>query len=57
MKFNTLTVNKSEDLIFGFAPNPVTNRRGLNIGGGIVYPESNFTLHQCQLIILRFRIL
>lgn len=44
MKFKTLAVKKSEDLIFGFAPKPVTTRRGLIIGGGIVYPELNFTL-------------
>src|ERR1035437_6533479 len=44
MKYNTLTIKKSEDLIFGYAPKPVTTRRGLIIGGGIVYPELNFTL-------------
>ena len=44
MKFNTLTIKNSEDLIFGYAPKPVTTRRGLIIGGGIVYPELNFTL-------------
>lgn len=44
MKFNTLAITKSEDLVFGYAPKPVTTRRGLIIGGGIVYPELNFTL-------------
>jgi len=44
MKFNTLAIKNSEDLIFGYAPKPVTTRRGLIIGGGIVYPELNFTL-------------
>jgi methanol--5-hydroxybenzimidazolylcobamide Co-methyltransferase len=44
MKFNDLVIKNSEDLIFGYAPNPVTTRRGLIIGGGIVYPELNFTL-------------
>ena len=44
MKYNTLTFKNSEDLIFGYAPKPVTTRRGLIIGGGIVYPELNFTL-------------
>jgi methanol--5-hydroxybenzimidazolylcobamide Co-methyltransferase len=44
MKFNTLAIKNSEDLIFGYAPEPVTTRRGLIIGGGIVYPELNFTL-------------
>ena len=30
--------------MFGKAPNPVKTRRGLNIGGGQVYSELNFTL-------------
>ena len=44
MKYNELTINNPADLIFGTAPNPVITRRGLNIGGGKVYPELNFTL-------------
>ncbi|MDR3628423.1 MAG: methyltransferase MtaB domain-containing protein [Ignavibacteriaceae bacterium] len=44
MRFNTLSIKKSNDLIFGYSPKPVTTRRGLIIGGGIVYPELNFTL-------------
>ncbi len=44
MKFKKLAVKNSADLIFGYAPKPVTTRRGLVIGGGIVYPELNFTL-------------
>jgi methanol--5-hydroxybenzimidazolylcobamide Co-methyltransferase len=34
----------SSELIFGTAPNAVTTRSGMVIGGGIVYPELNFTL-------------
>lgn len=44
MKFNSLAISNTQDLIFGTAPKPVTTRRGLVIGGGLVYPELNFTL-------------
>jgi methanol--5-hydroxybenzimidazolylcobamide Co-methyltransferase len=44
MKYKSLVINNPEDLMFGIAPNPVKTRRGLNIGGGQVYAELNFTL-------------
>ena len=44
MKFSHLTISDPADLIFGTAPNPVKTSRGLVIGGGLVYPELNFTL-------------
>jgi methanol---5-hydroxybenzimidazolylcobamide Co-methyltransferase len=44
MKFHELIINDPNDLLFGVAPNPVRTRRGLIIGGGMVYPELNFTL-------------
>jgi methanol---5-hydroxybenzimidazolylcobamide Co-methyltransferase len=44
MKFTELSISNPVDLIFGTAPNPVLTRRGLLIGGGMVYPELNFTL-------------
>lgn len=44
MKYNKLVIEKPEDLMFGIAPNPVRTRRGLEIGGGNVYAELNFTL-------------
>jgi len=44
MKFSKLTIQNSEELLFGTAPHPVRTRRGLVIGGGRVYPELNFTL-------------
>ena len=44
MKYKILTIKKPQDLIFGHAPNPVKTPRGLIIGGGLVYPELNFTL-------------
>jgi len=43
-KFSALAINNPADLRFGVAPNPLRTRRGMNIGGGIVYPELNFTL-------------
>lgn len=44
MKYNKLEIETAEQLVFGTAPHPVTTRRGLVIGGGMVYPELNFTL-------------
>ncbi len=42
--FDHLAIDRSEDLIFGRAPRPLTLKNGLVIGGGAVYPELNFTL-------------
>jgi methanol--5-hydroxybenzimidazolylcobamide Co-methyltransferase len=44
MKYKSLVITDPEDLMFGIAPNPVKTRRGLEIGGGQVYAELNFTL-------------
>lgn len=44
MKFKKLAVSNPDDLIFGHAPHPVTSGRGLVFGGGVVYPEVNFTV-------------
>lgn len=44
MKYKKLAITDSEELVFGKALYPVTTRRGLVIGGGLVYPELNFTL-------------
>ncbi len=44
MKYKSLIISNPEDLMFGKAPNPVKTRRGLDIGGGQVYSELNFTL-------------
>lgn len=49
MKFKKLAIDNEKDLIFGHAPNPVRTRRGLEIGGGIVYPELNFTLPEMKI--------
>lgn len=44
MKYNKLEIETADKLVFGTAPYPVTTSRGLVIGGGMVYPELNFTL-------------
>jgi methanol--5-hydroxybenzimidazolylcobamide Co-methyltransferase len=44
MKYKKLEIESADDLVFGSAPHPVTTGRGLVIGGGMVYPELNFTL-------------
>lgn len=44
MKYKSLITTNPEDLMFGIAPNSVRTRRGLEIGGGQVYAELNFTL-------------
>lgn len=43
-EFSTLAITDPADLCYGRAPKPLTTRRGLCIGGGLVYPELNFTL-------------
>jgi methanol--5-hydroxybenzimidazolylcobamide Co-methyltransferase len=42
--YSTLAISSERDLSFGIAPAPVTCGFGLEIGGGKVYPELNFTL-------------
>jgi methanol--5-hydroxybenzimidazolylcobamide Co-methyltransferase len=44
MNYTSLTIEKSSDLIFGTAPHPVQCGNELTIGGGLIYPEINFTL-------------
>jgi methanol--5-hydroxybenzimidazolylcobamide Co-methyltransferase len=41
---NQLAITDPDDLVFGRCPHPLTTRHGLEIGGGTVYPELNFTL-------------
>lgn len=42
--FSQLAIEHERALVFGTAPKPVTTRSGMVIGGGLVYPELNFTL-------------
>jgi methanol---5-hydroxybenzimidazolylcobamide Co-methyltransferase len=44
IKYDRLAINNSADLRFGVSPTPLVTRQGLTIGGGMVYPELNFTL-------------
>lgn len=50
MKFKELKIKKAEELVFGSAPEPVKTMRGLEIGGGKVYPELNFTVPEGTVI-------
>jgi len=43
-KFKSVKISNVDALCFGVAPFPVKTRHGLSIGGGVVYPELNFTL-------------
>ncbi len=43
-RFNKVSYNNVDDLVFGKALRPVALRSGMVIGGGTVYPEINFTL-------------
>jgi methanol--5-hydroxybenzimidazolylcobamide Co-methyltransferase len=44
MKYRRLAIANSDDLLCGNAPKPLVTRQGLRLGGGLVYPELNFTL-------------
>ncbi len=44
MLYKNLVITNPKQLMFGLAPNPVKTLRGLEIGGGQVYSELNFTL-------------
>ena len=48
--YDTLAITDPQELRFGTAPNPLTTRRGMVIGGGqVVYPEINFTLPTIEI--------
>jgi methanol--5-hydroxybenzimidazolylcobamide Co-methyltransferase len=42
--FKHLSISRLDDFVFGRAPRPVTSRRDVVIGNGVVIPEVNFTL-------------
>lgn len=44
MKFTKLAYENVNDFIYGVSQKPVICRNGLEIGGGKIYPELNFTL-------------
>ncbi|MEZ6192018.1 MAG: methyltransferase MtaB domain-containing protein [Phycisphaerales bacterium] len=47
--YDTLAITHPDDLRFGVAPKPLTTRRGMVLGGGLVYPEINFTLPNIEI--------
>ncbi|HET6383543.1 MAG TPA: methyltransferase MtaB domain-containing protein [Armatimonadota bacterium] len=47
--YSHLAITRLDDFIYGKAPYPVTTRSGLVLGGGIVYPEINFTLPRMEI--------
>jgi methanol--5-hydroxybenzimidazolylcobamide Co-methyltransferase len=44
MRYRQLAIPEKDGLLFGHAPHPLKTRAGMTIGGGLVYPEINFTL-------------
>ena len=42
--FTKLAYDTCDDLIYSRAKHPVTLKNGMSVGGGILYPEVNFTL-------------
>lgn len=43
-RYSHLAIADPAELRFGVCPHPLTTRHGLTLGGGVVYPELNFTL-------------
>lgn len=48
-RYTGLAIPQAADLRFGVAPKPLTTRQGLTLGGGVVYPELNFTLPTMEI--------
>lgn len=53
-KFANLAYQSPDDLIFGTALYPVVTQKGVVIGGGMVYPELNFTLPPIEINAANF---
>lgn len=47
--YDKLAISNPDNLIFGVAPKPLKTRMGMIIGGGVVYPELNFTLPSIEI--------
>lgn len=43
-RYTSVAIEDPRELVFGLAPNPLTLKSGMVLGGGTVYPEINFTL-------------
>jgi len=48
-QFTSIAYSSLDEFVYGKAPNPVTCKNGMVIGGGTVYPEINFTLPNMQV--------
>lgn len=44
IQFTKLAYESVDNFVYGSCPKPVTLKNGMVIGGGIIYPEVNFTL-------------
>jgi len=42
--FGSLAINSLDSFVYGVSPYPIALKNGMVIGGGLVYPELNFTL-------------
>jgi methanol--5-hydroxybenzimidazolylcobamide Co-methyltransferase len=49
-KYSTLTISSPDQLLYGTCPHPLECGLGLTIGGGLVYPEVNFTLPPMNIL-------
>lgn len=47
--YQQLAIRNLDDFIFGNSPNPVKLKNGMVIGGGMVFPELNFTLPSMEI--------
>ena len=47
--FFPLAIDNIDNFLYGVCPNPILLKNGMIIGGGIVYPEINFTLPDIQI--------
>ncbi|MBM4165187.1 MAG: hypothetical protein FJ222_12220 [Lentisphaerae bacterium] len=43
-RYSGLAIDKADDLLYGRAKTPLKTKSGMTLGGGVVYPELNFTL-------------
>jgi methanol--5-hydroxybenzimidazolylcobamide Co-methyltransferase len=39
-----IAIGSLDEFVYGVCPKPVTTKRGLELGTGLVFPEVNFTL-------------
>ena len=44
MNFTSTAYQNLDDFVYGHSLYPVNLKNGMSIGGGLVYPEINFTL-------------